>query len=206
MLRLGLFLGLFADFVAADTASIVTPAIPDSPVVADSALARVTREPVSRVYKALMGESRITYFIKHPLHVVEGFSTHFECQVELGADTLQAKVKVKAPVAAFDSHNSNRDSHTLELLEAFRYPFVEFVSDSVQRDGKGYRVFGLLDFHGVKKPVDFPVDWWKKDGKVYVEVEFKVTLTAHKVKRPTLMLVPTEDALRIKIHAVAKES
>jgi polyisoprenoid-binding protein YceI len=128
----------------------------------------------------------------------------FDCTVELGADTLQARISVKAPVAAFNTGNSNRDSHTLELLDAFKFPFVEFVSDSIRRDSGDYRVFGHLQFHGVKKPVSFPVEWWNKDGKTHVTAEFKVKLSDHKIKRPTLMMVPTEDVLRIKVLAVAK--
>ena len=193
MVRYGILLGFLAGFAVAENR--------DS-VVVDSAKAPTPVQVVK--YQAIKGESKITYFLKHPFHQVEGSTRLFDCTVELGFDTLQAKITVKAPLAAFNSGSSNRDSHTLEMLDAFKYPFVEFVSDSVRHDSLDFRVFGQLNFHGVKKPVNFPVEWWLKDGKTHVEGEFKVKLSDHQVNRPSLMLIPTENVMRIKVHVVAK--
>ena len=157
----------------------------------------------AKTYEAIKGESRITYFLKHPLHKVEGVAKDFFCKVELTDDTLGSAIRVKAPVTAFNSGNSNRDSHTLEILEAFKFPTVEFASDSVRRKEKGYRVFGQLTFHGVKRPVDFEVIPSYPAGKIRITGSFTVKLTDFKVKRPTLLMVPTEDALRIELDLVA---
>jgi len=193
MVRFGIFLCIAVGFAIAETRdSIVVDSVP-SPI------------PLAVVkYRALQNESQITYFLKHPFHQVEGSTHLFDCTVDLGPDTLQAKITVKVPVAAFNSGSSNRDSHTLEILDAFKYPFVEFVSDSVRHDKQDFRVFGKLRFHGVTKPVDFLVDWSQKNGKTYVDAEFKIKLSDHKVKRPSLMMLSTEDVLRIQVHSVAK--
>jgi len=193
MVRFGIF--LFIPFGLAVAENIDSIAV-------DSVKVPVSTPVVK--YQAIKGESNISYFLKHPLHEVEGSTKLFDCTVEMGPDTLKSKITVKVSVAAFNSGNSNRDSHTLEILDAFKYPFVEFVSDSVRHDGKDFRVFGQLNFHGVKKPINFPVRWLQKDGKTQVEAEFKVNLTDHNVKRPSLLMIPTENVMRIKVHVVAK--
>ena len=91
----------------------------------------------TKSYEAVKGESQIVYHLKHPMHKIKGVSSDFACTVHLSEDTLASKIKVKAPVSDFNSGNSNRDSHALEILEALKYPNVEFESDSVRLDPKG---------------------------------------------------------------------
>jgi len=157
----------------------------------------------AKTYTAIPGESRITYFLKHPMHKIEGVAKEFACKVELSDDTLKSLIQVKIPVTAFNSGNSNRDSHTLEVLEAFKYPTVEFSSDSIQRSGSGYHVFGQLLFHGVKHLVDFTVTPTIGMGKIHIAGGFAVSLTDFKVQRPSLLFVPVEDGLRIDLDLVA---
>jgi polyisoprenoid-binding protein YceI len=160
--------------------------------------------PEAKVYEAIKEESQIVYHLKHPLHKVKGVSSDFVCTVDFSGDTLASKIMVKAPVSDFNSGNSNRDSHALEALEALKYPYVEFASDSVKREGKGYRVFGRLLFHGVTRPIDFPVIPTIGEGTIRIEGGFTIKLSDFKVKRPSLMFIPAEDALRIEIYAVTK--
>ncbi len=157
----------------------------------------------AKTYEALQGKSQLIYTLKHPLHQVIGVSKEFTCTVNLGEDTGRAEIRVKAPVLGFNSGNSNRDAHALETLEAFKYPFVEFASDSVRRDGGRYRVFGNLSFHGVKRPLDFFVVPHFGEGRVRITGTFDVKLTDYKVKRPSLLLMPVEDNLRIQIDVAA---
>jgi polyisoprenoid-binding protein YceI len=158
----------------------------------------------AKSYEAIPGESKLTYYLRHPLHMVEGVSKDFSCTVDLPEDTLQAKIRVKAPIIAFNSGNSNRDAHALEILDAFKHPFVEFASDSLRRDSDGYKVFGQLTFHGIRRPVNFRVTPKYADGKVRIHGKFAVKLSDFKVERPSLLLVRTDDELRIEIDVWAR--
>ena len=158
----------------------------------------------AKSYTALKGESRISYHIHHPLHEVEGVSQDFNCTVELGNDTTRPQVHVKASIASFNSGNSNRDSHTLEILDAFKYPSVEFSADSAIRVEKGYRLFGQLTFHGVKRSVDFMVTPEYSKDRVHIKGNFMVKLSDFKLKRPTLLMIPTADDLKIDIDVAAE--
>ena len=63
-------------------------------------------------------------------------------------------------MAAFDSENSNRDSHMREAVEEAKYPFVELkaVADNIKPgETKSATLKGKLTFHGVTNPIEIPV-------------------------------------------------
>ncbi|MDB5106027.1 MAG: hypothetical protein JWP91_3716 [Fibrobacteres bacterium] len=152
----------------------------------------------SKPYHAIKGESTLKYVLIHPMHKVTGVANDFACEVDLSPDTVSSKITVSAPVAAFDSRNSSRDSHMLEVVNAIKYPRVEFASGSVKPEGDGYAVAGTLTFHGVSRPVLFHVTPRFKGDKVEITGGFDIKLSDFKVKRPSLMFVPVKDSLRIE--------
>ena len=91
----------------------------------------------------------------------------------------------------------------LEVTDAFKHPYVEFTSDSVRHEDKGYRVFGQLLFHGVKHPMDFTVTPAYLKDKVRITGDFTVKLSDYKIERPSLMFVPTDDDLHVHLDVVA---
>jgi polyisoprenoid-binding protein YceI len=159
--------------------------------------------PAAREYRALKGESTLTYVLVHPLHTVKGVNRDLDCLVELSADTVSSKIRVSADVLEFDSGNSNRDSHAMEAVEYRKYPKVTFVSTSIRPAGDGYEVAGDLTFHGKTRPVAFRAV--PKAGAERVEVtgQFAVKLSDFGVERPRLMLVPTKDELTIRFDLFA---
>jgi polyisoprenoid-binding protein YceI len=157
----------------------------------------------AKVYSAIPGESSIAYHMVHKMHEFTGVSKTFKCVVDLATDSSKSRVYVKAAVADFNSGNSSRDGNMVEVAEAGKFPYVEFMSDSVRREGAEWRVFGKLAFHGEKKPVQFKVKPENEDGKVRIKGAFKISLTAFKIERPSLMMIPVDDDLAIWIDVVS---
>lgn len=157
----------------------------------------------AKVHAALKDESTLSYTLTHKMHEITGVSRKFKCLVDLGADTLKTRIYVKGAVAGFNSGNSSRDANMLEALEATKYPHVEFLSDSVRREGRDWRVFGRLTFHGVKRPLNFKVSPQISGNRVRVQGGFKVSLTEFRIERPRLLMIPVEDDLEIRMDVVA---
>lgn len=155
-------------------------------------------------YRALKGESTLSYVLVHPAHTVKGVTRDFDVTVDLAPDTVSSKIAVSAAVKTFDSGNSNRDSHALEAIHGLKYPRVEFVSDSVRTDTGGYRVMGRLTFAGQTRPVAFKVVPTFHKDKVEIKGGFAVKLSDFKVKRPSLLFVPTQDKLTIRFDVFSK--
>ncbi len=161
----------------------------------------------AKTYQAVRGESTLTYVLVHPLHVIRGVNKNFDCTVEMPEDPPQdfsrVRIHAVADVLGFNTGNSNRDSHAMEVVDAMRYPKVEFTGTAVGPEGHGYRVAGRLRFHGQEHPVSFVMIPTFAGRKVTLTGAFTVLLSDYGVPRPSLLLIPVHNEMQILIKAVA---
>src|SRR4051794_40773051 len=82
--------------------------------------------------------STVSYTMKHAIHTWDAVSHDVNCAINYNEDTKHIEnVAVSMKVSSFDSHNGNRDSHGMEVMEGLKYPNVTFVSQSVQAEADG---------------------------------------------------------------------
>ncbi len=150
--------------------------------------------------------STISYAMRHPMHTWEGISRDVTAAIVYDDEAKKVEtVAVVAKVASFDSQNANRDSHAIESMEGIKYPNVTFSSQQVQDDGASkLTVTGNLTFHGVTRPVTIPVTRKMSGGMAVYEGSFDLKLTDFKIEKPTLMMVPVEDELKMKFSLAFK--
>jgi polyisoprenoid-binding protein YceI len=162
-------------------------------------------EAQTKQVELLKDESSITYRIVHPLHEIEATSKDATYQLEIDPAKKEiVSVSATVDVTTFDSGNSNRDSHAMEVIDAISYPEVSFVSSSVTETGDSLKVTGKLTFHGVTKDiVAMAASIWSVD-KIEVRGSFVLSLTDFKIERPSLLMIPVEDALRFTFAAAWK--
>ena len=86
--------------------------------------------------------STINYDAKHVLHAWEGINDNVSGVIIY--DNEISKIAIAAKVVDFDSGNSGRDSHSLEVLEALKFPNIKFYSDDIETEGNA------ITFNGVK--------------------------------------------------------
>ena len=148
-------------------------------------------------------ESSIHYQLTHPMHEVEAVSKEFSGKIEILPEEKKIEsVAAAVDVMTFDSGNSNRDSHAMEVIDAFTYPDVSFSSTSVAQQGDSVFVHGTLTFHGVTNDVTIAgKDTWTGSSLI-VDAHFSLSLTAFKIERPSLLLIPVNDELKFSLHAV----
>ena len=147
-------------------------------------------------------ESSVTYHLVHPLHRIEATSKEVEYVLEADVTTKEIKrVSAQVDVTTFDSGNSNRDSHAMEVIDAITYPEVTFSGESVVQNGDSVHVMGKLTFHGVTKDVVIAGTSLWSGNKLVLRGGFDVSLTAFKIDRPSLLMIPVEDALTFDIVA-----
>ncbi len=148
--------------------------------------------------------STITYAMRHPMHSWEGVSHDVTAAIVYDDEAKKVEtVAVLAKVVSFDSQNANRDSHAIESMEGIKYPNVTFSSQQVQDDGSGkLTVVGNLTLHGVTRPVTIPVSRKMNNGMAIYEGNFDLKLTDFKIEKPTLMMVPVDDELKMKFSLV----
>lgn len=164
-------------------------------------LTAVWIHPAPITWKANKEKSTIAYTANHSLHEWTGETHNVNAVIVLNeVGNVIQKVAVSANVADFDSQNSSRDSHALEVLEAIKYPKVQFASTGISQKGQSLTVNGNLIFHGITNPVTFDVYVDNVKGGMTVEGTIPVSLEAFKVERPSFMLIKTDDLIQIKFH------
>lgn len=153
--------------------------------------------------EAVKNESYITYQLTHPLHEIEATSKETYCLLEIDQAKREIKkIYVQIPVTSFDSKNSNRDSHAMEVIDAITYPYVKFVGTSVTQIGDSVKVTGKLTFHGVTKDLYIAAIAKWSDKRIWVNGAFDVSLTAFNIERPSLLMVPVKDILKFSFNQI----
>src|ERR1019366_1773570 len=70
----------------------------------------------------MLEESTLTYHVSHPLHETEGISHTARGKAVCHAG--QCDVLIAAPVKSFDSGDSNRDLHMLQVTRGAEFPII----------------------------------------------------------------------------------
>ena len=144
--------------------------------------------------------SSITYGMKHALHAWTGTSKEVACAAETNAEGRITRVAATVKVKSFDSQNSNRDAHMLEVTDALTHPNITFSSTTVTPESNGYLVKGNLSFHGVTKPFEARVTEAQKNGRRIISGRFIFLLEDFGIERPTLMLVKTDNEVEVSFE------
>ena len=158
--------------------------------------------PAAAQTTELSGNGSVEYRLVHKFHKIAGVSKAMAVRGSVDASGL--KVMARAQVGTFDSSNTNRDAHMMEVVEGEKYPWA-----SVRAALPGFKlptaagttkinVQASVELHGValSHPIDLTLQ--TKDGvHFHVSFEFPESLTAHKIERPSLLFVAVDDLITI---------
>ncbi len=156
----------------------------------------------TKTARADKAKSFISYHMVHPMHSWDGVNKDFDGIIQYNDKTnLITKVAIVAKVSAFDSKSSNRDSHMMEVTEAIKYPTVSFVSSSVKDNGNSVEVTGMITFHGVSKEIIFTAKEESSAKQKIVSGNFVLLLEDFKIERPSMMMMKTENEMKMSFSA-----
>ncbi|MAT79128.1 MAG: hypothetical protein CMD13_00110 [Flavobacteriales bacterium] len=141
------------------------------------------------------GESNIKYSAKHVLHAWEGVNNDVSGVVVY--DEGISKIALAAKVIDFDSGNSGRDSHSLEVLEALKFPNIKFYSEDINSEGNAIIFNGEIEFHGEKRPITVLGSIDNSNKKIKIDGKFQIIPSEFLITLPSFMLIEMEDYLDI---------
>ena len=142
--------------------------------------------------------SYISYQGKHILHDWVGINNNVKGILVI-EDAKASKIAISASVKDFDSGNSSRDSHGLELIESLIYPKITFFSDELIQLDENINMLGVINFHGIEKQIKVTgrIDMKKP---ISLSGKFVLSPSEFKVKLPSFMLSKMEDNIEIKFQ------
>lgn len=150
-------------------------------------------------------KGEITYKLNHPAHEVNAKSNALNIKIEYDKNNnviLKAIAQVK--VTTFDSGNSSRDSHAMEAIESGKFPQATFKSTGLKYSGNSIKIYGDLTFHGITKNITINASQNIEGDYLVIKGSFGTSLDEHKVERPKLLFVPTDEYLHFEFTSYFK--
>jgi polyisoprenoid-binding protein YceI len=136
---------------------------------------------------------------------MESTSKEIDCRIEIDPAKKEIKtVSAQIDVMTFNSGNSNRDSHAMEVIDAITYPDVIFSSISIVQNGDSLIATGKLTFHGITKDIIIAAVIKWSPNRLEVNGAFNLSLTEFKVERPSLLGIKCDDTLKFSLAVVFK--
>jgi len=156
-------------------------------------------------FESIKNETSVTYLLSHPLHHMESTSKEIDCRIEIDPAKKEIRtVSTQIDVTTFNSGNSNRDSHAMEVIDAIIYPDVIFSSTSIVQNGDSLKAMGKLTFHGITKDIIIAAITKWSPNRLEVQGFFNLSLTDFKVERPSLLGIKCDDTLNFSLTVVFK--
>lgn len=118
------------------------------------------------------------------INEVNGWFADFEGAITQPTDSTfdGSGLVVHIKTATVNTGNDGRDKHlqSADFFEADKYPITTFTATRVKKlDNNDYDITGILDLHGVQKPVQLQghFNGYMKDGRGNMHAGFKATTT-----------------------------
>ncbi|MDA9685377.1 YceI family protein [Flavobacteriaceae bacterium] len=146
-------------------------------------------------------KSYISYEGKHILHQWSGTSKKVK-GVMIMENNQPLKTAIISAVKDFDSGNSSRDSHAMEILEALLFPDVSFFGDTFIIKDERFDVSGKMKFHSIEKDISVSGEWYKTDENIILKGSFELKPSDFEIDLPDFMLVKMENNLNIEYELI----
>jgi hypothetical protein len=149
----------------------------------------------------LLKESTLTYHVSHPLHQTDGVS-HAARGKAICHDG-QCDFLIAVPVKSFNSGDSNRDLHMLQVTRGAEFPMVTVRTRLPQSVANSSTIKADLEiqFAGQTaqyKQVQFQVV--TKGNESQISGTIPATLSDFKIEPPSLLTLPVKNELPIRVE------
>jgi hypothetical protein len=148
----------------------------------------------------ILQQSTLTYHVSHPLHQSEGVSHGAKGKGICHAG--QCEFLIAVPVKSFDSGDSNRDLHMIQVTRGAEFPLVTVRTRLPESDATASTINADLEiqFAGQTaqyKQVPFKLD--KQGSEIHITGTIPATLTDFKIAPPSLLTMPVKNEIPVRI-------
>lgn len=149
----------------------------------------------------VLEQSTLSYHVSHPLHQIDGMSHAARGKGVCHAG--QCEFLIAVPVKTFDSGDSNRDVHMLQVTRGAEFPMV-VVRTQLPEDaltGAAIKADMEIQFSGQTahyKQISFQLA--VKGEQAQLTGTVPATLSDFKIDPPTLLTIPVKNEMPIKVE------
>ena len=149
----------------------------------------------------VLSQSTLTYHVNHPLHQVDGVS--HEARGKGQCHSGRCDFLVAVPVKSFDSGDSNRDLHMLQVTRGGQFPIVTVRTSLPEGASASATIHADLEvqFAGqtaTYKQVAF--EQAKNGDETKISGTIPATLSDFKIEPPTLLTIAVKNEIPVRVE------
>jgi YceI-like domain len=148
----------------------------------------------------VLKQSSLTYHVSHPMHHVDGVS--HDARGKGVCQNGQCSFLIAVPVKSFDSGDTNRDLHMLEVTRGAQFPMVE-VRTQLPQPALNSSVINVdLEIQFAGQTAHFhqiPLHLSAQHDQVRLTGTIPATLADFKISPPELLFVPIKNEIPVDI-------
>jgi hypothetical protein len=145
--------------------------------------------------------STLTYHVSHPLHEADGVSHAArgkgECQ------SGQCNFLIAVPVKSFDSGDSNRDLHMIEVTRGAQFPMVVVRSSLPEAEIKTGTVHADLEVQFAGQTAYYkqvPLQLVIQGNEIKLTGTVPATVSDFKIEPPKLLMMPIKNEIPVRLE------
>jgi hypothetical protein len=149
----------------------------------------------------VLSQSTLTYHVSHPLHQTEGISHSARGKGVCHAG--QCDFLIAVPVKSFDSGDSNRDLHMLQVTRGGEFPMVT-VRTSLAEDASATATIHAdleVQFAGqTARYKQVPFEQAKQGNETKISGTIPATLSDFKIDPPSLLAIAVKNEIPVRVE------
>ena len=149
----------------------------------------------------VLEQSTLTYHVTHPLHQVDGASR--AARGKGVCHTGQCDFLIAVPVKSFDSGDSNRDLHMLQVTRGGQFPIVT-VRTRLPENASGSAMIHAdleVQFAGQTARYDqVPFQQTTQGNETRISGTIPATLSDFKIDPPSLLAIPVKNEIPVRVE------
>jgi hypothetical protein len=149
----------------------------------------------------VLEQSTLTYHVSHPLHESEGVSRAARgkgvCHVG------QCDFLIAVPVKSFDSGDSNRDLHMVQVTRGGQFPIITLRTRLPEGASATATIRADLEIQFAGQTITYKqisFEQATRDGATWISGTIPATLAAFKIDPPTLFAIPVKNEIPVHVE------
>lgn len=154
----------------------------------------------------VLEKSTLSYRAAHPLHQTIGVSR--DARGKVACHEGQCDLLIAVPVKSFDSGDSNRDLHMLQVTRGAEYPIISVRAQLPEQAAGSAMVKTDLQIQFAGQTVMFKqisFELLRQGKEVRVTGTIPATLTDFKIPPPSLLAIPIKNEIPIQVDTTWQE-
>ena len=149
----------------------------------------------------VLERSTLTYHVSHPLHESEGVSHAARGKGVCHAG--QCDFLIAVPVKSFDSGDTNRDLHMIQVTRGGQFPVISVRARLPESAAASREIRADLEVEFAGQTVMYKqvaLEQSTEGGATRITGTIPATLAAFKIDPPTLLAIPVKNEIPVRVE------